>query len=108
MRPPIAMAGIARWVAADSRDTVFVQRGKRGPLIPGPGASSGPLQETETSNRKGGGSDLCCTESSRDAYAMAPPARRWLRALAHVWRSRLASQVHYGLSLRAGPSTLPA
>src|SRR5215217_7430038 len=99
MRPPIAIAGIARRAAADRRDTVFVQRGKRGPLIPGPGASSGPLRKmsisSKTSDRRGGRNDSCCAEKSRDAYATAKPAKRRLGALAHVWRSRLASQVHY-------------
>src|SRR5688500_17544373 len=38
IRPPSAIAGIARSAAAEARDSVVVQRVKRGPLIPGPGA----------------------------------------------------------------------
>jgi hypothetical protein len=52
IRPPMAIAGTARRPAAENRETVFVQRGKRGPLIPGPGASSG-LQRDATGRKKG-------------------------------------------------------
>lgn len=47
----MAIAGTARRPAAENRETVFVQRGKSGPLIPGPGASRG--QQGNATRRKG-------------------------------------------------------